>query len=113
MDRRNDRKRKADNRHAIKGSPKKRRRRSSKDSHLQYGYSDRDVYKRQGTANIFFSFAAGFVLCVSKSGKKENRELAEILDSTRQRKNSNRGKSDLEDDSAVGYAIQQLSLIHI
>jgi cell division protein FtsW len=61
-----------------------------------------------GTANIFFSFAAGFVLCVSKSGKKENRELAEILDSTRQRKNSNRGKSDLEDDSAVGYAIQQM-----
>jgi cell division septal protein FtsQ len=40
MDRRNDRKRKADNHHAIKGSPKKRRRRSSKDSHLQYGYSD-------------------------------------------------------------------------
>jgi cell division septal protein FtsQ len=41
MDRRNDRKRKIDSRHAIKGPPKKRRRRSSKDSHLQYGYSDR------------------------------------------------------------------------
>ena len=61
-----------------------------------------------GTANIFFSFAAGFVLCVSKSGKKENRELAEILDSTHYRKNENRDKSALEDDGAVGYAIQQM-----
>lgn len=58
-----------------------------------------------GTANIFFSFAAGLVLCVSKSGKKENRELSEILDSTQRNKNGNNDHADLEDDDAVGYAV--------
>ncbi|HHX19225.1 MAG TPA: FtsW/RodA/SpoVE family cell cycle protein [Clostridiaceae bacterium] len=58
-----------------------------------------------GTANIFFSLAAGLVLCVSKSGTKQNRELARILDSARYNKDVNMDDSDLEDDDAMGYAV--------
>ncbi|HHW93617.1 MAG TPA: FtsW/RodA/SpoVE family cell cycle protein [Clostridiaceae bacterium] len=58
-----------------------------------------------GTANIFFSLAAGLVLCVSKSGTKQNRELAKILNSSRYNKELDRDDGELEDDGTVGYAV--------
>ncbi|HNZ63281.1 MAG TPA: FtsW/RodA/SpoVE family cell cycle protein [Bacillota bacterium] len=58
-----------------------------------------------GTANIFFSVAAGLVLCVSKSGTRLDRELTRILDSKAARNLGKTVSSDIEEEDDVSYAI--------
>ncbi len=59
-----------------------------------------------GTANIFFSIAAGLILCVSKSGTKVDKELSRILDSAGHKNGTIFHISDLEEDDGKGYAIK-------